>query len=126
VNAETAPPAGLERRRAERVRVPPRGGAVSVVGARLVNISGYGMMIESLVPLEAEARMDFRLVIAGEKVDVEARVAACSLLSSGRRRVFGVGCEFTSLSDSVRERLVAAIQTGIPPRAGGAGQRNEN
>src|SRR5947199_263920 len=42
-------------------------GAVSVVGARLVNISSYGMMIESPVPLEREAVMQFRLVVAGKK-----------------------------------------------------------
>jgi hypothetical protein len=105
----SAPPAGLDRRRADRIPVPPRGAQVSVVGARLVNISGYGMMIESLVPLERDARMDFRLVVAGEKIDVEARIAACSLISSGRRRLFGVGCEFLALPDPVRERLIAAI-----------------
>ena len=103
------PTAGLDRRRSERFPVPPRGARVSVVGARLVNVSGYGMMIESLVPLERESRMDFRLVVAGEKLDVEARIAACTLIASGRRRIYGVGCEFLSLSDAARERLVAAI-----------------
>ncbi len=108
MSADNAP-AGLDRRRAERIPVPPRGAGVSVVGARLLNISGYGMMIESLVPLERDSRMDFRLVVAGQKLDVEARIAACNLLSSGRRKHYGVGCEFTSLSDAAREQLVAAI-----------------
>ena len=79
MSAEHSAPTGFERRRAERLPVPPRGFAVSVVGARLVNISGYGMMIESLVPLEHDARMDFRLVIAGEKLDLEARIAAAMI-----------------------------------------------
>ena len=38
-----------ERRRAERVPMPATGGPVSVVGARLVDVSPYGMMIESPV-----------------------------------------------------------------------------
>lgn len=110
MSAETpAPPSGFDRRRAERIPAPPRGSAVSVVGARLVNISGYGMMIESLVPLERDTRMDFRLVVSGEKMDVEARIVACKLLSSGKRRLFVVGCEFTSLSELACERLIAAL-----------------
>lgn len=116
MSAEHSPPTGFERRRAERLLAPPRGFAVSVVGARLVNISGYGMMIESLVPLEHDARMDFRLVIAGEKIDVEARIAACTLLSSGKRRLFGVGCEFTSWSETARERLIAALVPLTQPK----------
>ncbi len=111
-----APLSAFERRRAERIPVPPRGSAVSVVGARLVNISGYGMMIESFVPLERETRMYFRLVVSGEKIDVEARIAACQLVSSGKRRLFGVGCEFTSLSGVGRERLIAAIAPVAQPR----------
>jgi hypothetical protein len=110
VSGETpAPHSGFERRCAERIPVPPRGSAVSVVGARLVNISGYGMMIESLVPLERGTRMEFRLVVSGEQIDVEAHIAACKLLSSGKRRLFGVGCQFTSLSEPARERLVEAL-----------------
>lgn len=116
MSAEQPAPTGFERRRAERVPVPPRGFAISVVGARLVNISGYGMMIESLVPLERDALMDFRLVIAREKLDVEARIAACTLLSSGKRRLYGVGCEFTSLSEPARERLIAALAPLTQPR----------
>ena len=53
----------------------PRGGAVSVVGAALVNVSSYGMMIESPVPLEREAVLQFRLMVAGEKTDVGPAVA---------------------------------------------------
>jgi hypothetical protein len=109
-------PHGFERRRAERIPVPARGPAVSVVGARLVNISSYGMMIESLVALERDTRMEFRLVISGEKIDVEAHIAACKWLSSGKRRLFGVSCEFTSLSEPARERLIAALAPVARPK----------
>jgi hypothetical protein len=111
-----APPSGFERRRSERIPVPPRGGPVSVVGARLVNVSAHGMLIESLVLLEREAQMNFRLVIAGEKVDVEARVAVCSLLSSGRRRIFGVGLEFTAMPEAARQRLADVLGQGAAPK----------
>lgn len=104
-----SPPAGLDRRRAERIPVPPRGGAVSVVGGRLINVSLYGMLIESLVPMERDARLRLRIVIAGEKVDVETQVVACSLLSSARRKLFGVGLEFVDMPEEVRKRLAEAL-----------------
>ncbi len=85
--------------------MPPRGGEISVVGARLINVSSHGMRIESLVPMEEGLRLQFRMLIAGEKTDVEARVACCSLLSSGRRRVYGVGLEFTSIPPAASARL---------------------
>ena len=110
---DASPPAGFDRRRYERVPMPPRGGPVSVVGARLVNVSPQGMLIESLVPLERDAHMNFRLSITGEKVDVEARVAACSLLSTGKRKIFGVGLEFTAMPHAARQRLVEALAATI-------------
>lgn len=102
-------PKGLERRRAPRVPVDKLAVAVSVVGARLVNISLYGMMIESPVPLEREAILSFRLVIGGRKGDLEARVAACTLGGSGRARRYGIGLEFTSLPLDVRSNLRQAL-----------------
>ena len=46
----------------------------------------------------------------------EARIAACTLLSSGKRRLFGVGCEFTSWSETARERLIAALVPLTQPK----------
>jgi hypothetical protein len=85
--------------------MPPRGGEISVVGARLVDVSAHGMLIESLVPMEEGLSLRLRVVIAGEKHDIEARVAYCSLLASGRRRLYGVGLELSSIPSAAQERL---------------------
>ena len=90
------------------------GGAVSVVGARLVNISSYGMMIESPVPLEREAVLEFRLLVAGQKADVDARVAACAAIPGSRR--YSVGLEFSRIEPQVQERLVRVL-AGQEPAA---------
>jgi hypothetical protein len=100
----------MERRRSERFPLPPRGGAISVVGARLVNVSAHGMLIESMVPMEENQTLQLRVVVAGEKADVEARVACCSVLTSGRRRLWGVGLEFTSIAEDVQRRMLAVLQ----------------
>jgi hypothetical protein len=81
--------------------------AVSVVGAALVNVSSYGMMIESPVPLERESVMQFRLVVAGQKTDVDARVAACSALPGTRR--YAVGLEFVRIAPDAQQRLVRIL-----------------
>jgi hypothetical protein len=100
-------PDGLNRRRAPRV---PMGAAatVSIVGGRVVNASVYGMLIESPVPLEHEAVLRLRLVVAGQKADVETRVAACTPAPADRRG-FGIGLEFTAVPEDVRERLVRTL-----------------
>jgi hypothetical protein len=102
-------PEGLERRR-ER-RIPSREGVplVSVVGADLVRVSSYGMMIESPLPLEKDSVLKLRLIVAGEQADVEARVAACALGTTGDRRRFGVGLEFTRIAPRVRARLAQVL-----------------
>lgn len=100
----SSPPRGPERRRAARISIPP-GGPVSVVGARLVNVSSYGMMIESPVPLEFDAQLRFLLVVVGENADVEARVAACAPIAGALRRSYGVGLEFTRFAAEARNRL---------------------
>jgi PilZ domain-containing protein len=105
VSQAAAGPQRRERRRSERIPVPSRGAAISVVGARVVSISAHGMWIESLVPMERERTITLRVVVAGEKIDVEARVACCSLLASSRRRVYGVGLEFAALPETSQERL---------------------
>jgi Tfp pilus assembly protein PilZ len=84
--------------------MPPTGGPVSVVGARLLNVSPYGMLIESPMAMTADSVMQFRLVVGGEKTDVEARVAACTA-QPGTRRAYGIGLEFTAIDDGIRERL---------------------
>jgi c-di-GMP-binding flagellar brake protein YcgR len=88
------------------------GGAVSVVGARLVNISSYGMMIESPVPLEREAVMQFRLVVAGRKADVDARVAECTAVPGSRR--YAVGLEFSRIEPEAQARLVRVLNGQEP------------
>jgi PilZ domain-containing protein len=109
--------AGLERRRGPRIPVDKLNVTVSVVGARLVNLSLFGMMIESPVALEREAVLSFRLVIGTLKVDVEARVAACTLGASGRARRYGVGLEFTSVTPELRAQLARAVGgSGPAPR----------
>jgi hypothetical protein len=102
-------PDGLERRRAQRI--PARGGVplVSVVGAELLRVSPYGMMIESPLPLEMDTVLKLRLIVAGEKADVEARVAACALGTTGDRRRFGVGLEFTRIAPKIRARLAQVL-----------------
>jgi PilZ domain-containing protein len=109
-------PGGLERRRAERVPMAPAGGVVSVVGARLVNVSPHGMMIESPVALRSDAILQFRLMVAGTRADVEARVVACAPLHGARRR-YGAGLEFSRISPEVRALLAQVLGApGAAPR----------
>jgi hypothetical protein len=100
---------GPERRRSPRVAMPPTGGPVSVVGGRLINVSAHGMMIESPVPLEVEAVLDFRLRVAGENWDVRCRVAGCHRLDLGSR-YYGVGMEFVQLPAGGHERMAALLE----------------
>jgi hypothetical protein len=99
----------FERRRSERLPLPPRGGDIAVVGARLVSVSAHGMLIESMVPMEQDRTLQLRMLIAGEKADVEARVACCSLLASSRRRLYAVGLEFTTIPRGARQRLMSLL-----------------
>jgi Tfp pilus assembly protein PilZ len=103
-------PKGLERRRAERVALDLPGAPVSVVGARMLNASPLGMMIESPVRLETEAELPLRLVVRGAKTDVVARVAGCVPLA-GARRAYGVGLEFTHIDEAARESLRAVLES---------------
>jgi hypothetical protein len=82
------------------------GGPVAVIGALIINVSPYGMLIHSPLPMELEAVHRFRLVIAKEKRDVEARVAIC--LPEGRHR-YGVGLEFVSVADDFRARMAHVL-----------------
>jgi len=96
--------AGPERRRCARIPMAPTGGPVSVVGARLVDVSPYGMMIESPVPMKEDAVLQFRLAVEGRKADVSARVACCTA-RPGLRHAYGVGLEFVDLPSDLREQI---------------------
>jgi hypothetical protein len=106
-----------ERRRAERVAMPPVGGPVSVVGARLVDVSAYGMMIESPVAMTEGAVLQFRLSVEGRKTDVSARVACCTS-RAGTRRSYGIGLEFLDLAAEVRDQIrdVLIRPPAAPPK----------
>ena len=113
-SGETGPPSGrvfgpegLERRRAPRM-APPSSPRISVVGARLLNASPFGMMIESPVAMAPEAILRLRLVIAGDKFDIEARVAECSPLPA-HPGAWGVGLEFAQLPQGALDKLRAAL-----------------
>jgi hypothetical protein len=101
---ERPSPGGMERRRSERVPMPATGGPVSVVGARLVDVSPYGMMIESPLAMSQDAVLKFRLSVEGRKADVSARVACCRP-RAGVRHSYGVGLEFLDLPAEVRDQI---------------------
>jgi c-di-GMP-binding flagellar brake protein YcgR len=105
---------GVERRRALRFPMPPDGGVVSVVGARLLNVSAGGMLIESLTPLESESIHRFRLIVAGEKMDIEAKVASCVARPGEKRRSYGIGMEFKRMPPGAKEQL-GQVLSGLPP-----------
>ena len=110
------PASGAERRRCARVPMAPTGGPVSVIGARLVDVSPYGMMIESPVAMKEDAVLQFRLAVEGRKTDVSARVACCTA-RAGVRHAYGVGLEFVNLPSEVREQIrdVLARHASAPP-----------
>jgi len=115
-------PDSLDRRRARRAFLPPTRGPISVVGARVRNASPYGMSIESPVSLPAGEVIPLRLVVGGIKEDVSARVVASTPLPTEpgeRRRLFGIGLEFSQMPDALRERLIAALESAPsePPRS---------
>jgi hypothetical protein len=96
-----------ERRRAPRVLMPPEGGAVSVVGASIIDVSPYGMRIETGIALPVDSVMPFRLTIGGVKADVEARVIVSIPQAPGPsgRKLHAVGLDFVKIAPDVRERL---------------------
>jgi hypothetical protein len=110
-------PSGRERRRAERVPMST-GAPVSVVGARLVNLSTHGMLIDSPIPMKPEACLPLRLLVEGKRVDVEARVTACNVIlvnvfsESRRWRSFGISFEFKQIPVEGRRRLAGLLGVG--------------
>jgi hypothetical protein len=90
------------------------GGPVAVVGANLVNVSPYGMLIHSPLPMQTDSVHRFRLVVADEKKDIEARVARC--LPKGKHH-YGIGLEFVGVAQDFREHMAAVLAPLTPPVA---------
>jgi hypothetical protein len=112
-------PEGAEQRRSPRFAMPSSGGAVSIVGARLLNVSLHGALIEAPLPMETEAVLPLRVVVAGSKLDIDARVAQCLAQPGGSRRTYRVGLEFLSPPEGFRERLAEALRgAAASPEAG--------
>jgi PilZ domain-containing protein len=100
----------MERRRAKRVAMTPPANPVSVVGARIVDVSPFGMMIESPVAISPDAVIPFRIVVAGRTSDVSCRVATCRPAAGDDQRHFGVGLEFLDLAEESRNHLREVLQ----------------
>ena len=100
----------MERRRAQRIAMTPPANPVSVVGARLVDVSPFGMMIESPVAISPDAVLPFRIVVAGRTSDVRCRVATCRPAAGEDQRHFGVGLEFLDLPADSRDHLREVLQ----------------
>ena len=101
----------IERRRAPRIPVTPPA-PVSVVGARIVDVSPFGMMIESPVAISPDSVLPFRIVVEGRSSDVRCRVAACRPGAGGTEGRFGVGLEFLDLDADARDHLREVLQPG--------------
>ena len=105
-------PGGVERRRAPRLEPQELAEPVLVVGSRLVNIGPDGLMLEAPVPLAPESPLHLRLVLGGERADVDARVRACAARARGHRHTWRVGVEFENLPPAARARLERALRPG--------------
>ena len=99
----------IERRRAPRIPITTPSGPVSVIGARLVDVSAYGMRIESPVAISPDSVLPFRIVVEGRSSDVRCRVAACRPAPGGTQD-FAVGLEFLDLAGDAQEHLREALQ----------------
>lgn len=110
-------PDGVERRRAPRLEPGDLAEPVLVIGSRLVNIGPQGLMLEAPVPLTPDSTLQLRLLVGGERADVDVRVCGCAP-RKGRARSWGVGVEFQNLDPVARERLHRALGPGR--KGGGA------
>ena len=106
----------IERRRAKRIPVAPPAGPVTVVGARIVDVSPFGMRIESRVAISPDSILAFRIAVDGRTSDVSCRVAACRPATGPDQRLFDIGLEFLDLPDSEADHLREVLQA----RAAGA------
>ena len=110
-------PGGVERRLAPRYEPKELSETVIVIGSRLVNIGRGGLMLEAPIPFAPESTLHLRLVLGGERADVDARVRGCAPRSSGPGRAWAVGVQFENLEPAVRERLERAL---VPRKKGRA------
>jgi PilZ domain len=83
---------------------------VSVVGARIIDVGPFGMMIASRVAIAPDAVLPFRIVVDGRTSDVSCRVTTCRPGAGGDPRHFGIGLEFLDLPAETGERLREAQQ----------------
>jgi hypothetical protein len=104
------PPGGVARRRAPRAEPEELVERISVVGTRLVNISRLGVLLEAPVPLAPDSTLRLRLVVAGVKSELEARVAQCHRREPVGRR-WRIGVEFKEVPREMRERLARVLRT---------------
>ncbi len=109
--AAPGPPGGLERRRAPRANPDELAEPVSVVGARLLDISRDGLLLEAPVPLAARSTLRLRLVVGGVKAELETRVTSSRCRALDGRRPWGVGVEFVDVPAEVRALLIRALGT---------------
>jgi hypothetical protein len=110
-------PDGVERRRAPRLVPEDLAEPVFVIGSHLVNIGPGGLMLDAPIPLAPDSTLHLRLVLGGERADVDARVRGCVPRTHGRRHSWGVGLQFENLDPGTRERLERALRR---PRVGRA------
>ncbi len=109
--AAAGPPGGIERRRARRVHPDDLAEPVAVVGARLVDISRDGLLLEAPVPLAPQSTLRLRLVVGGVKTEIETRVANSRRRALRSSRPWAVGVEFAEMPAAVRRRLARALGT---------------
>jgi Tfp pilus assembly protein PilZ len=81
------------------------------MGARLLDVSAGGLLIDAPVPLAPDSRLQVRLVVGGVKTQLETRVAGCRRLH-GSSRPWGIGLEFSKIPTETRDRLERALATG--------------
>lgn len=98
----------IERRRAERIAMKPPANPVSVVGARILDVSPFGMLIESRVAISPDSVLPFRIVVDGRPSDVSCRVATCR--PDKDQRHFGIGLEFLDLAAEAGDHLREVLQ----------------
>ncbi len=110
-------PRGVERRSHPRLAPEELAEPVSVVGSRLLNIGRGGLMLEAPIPLAPESTLHLRLLLGGQRADVDARVCGCVERETGRRRSWGVGLQFESLPVEAAERLDRALRKARTGRA---------
>jgi hypothetical protein len=105
------PPGGVERRKTARLVPDQLAEPVSVVGARLLDVSARGLLIDAPVPLTPGSELRVRLVVGGVRTELETRVAGCRRLH-GSSRPWGVGLEFSDVPVDLGERLERVLGTG--------------